>query len=253
MNDFLRGRWSAFAVLLQCGCASLGHMTKPPSFSHNDTGFAISGSARPGKDDVAGTSDLELSASRVASTSGSLWKSGPESLFGDRRARKIGDIVTILVEIDDEAEIRNRTDRSRSGSEELEAPSVFGLEALARRVLPGGAGIDPAIDASSQSNSSGEGTIEREEEITLRLAATVVDVLPNGHLVVEGSQEVRVNYELRALQVSGVIRAEDISRSNVITYDKIADARISYGGRGQISDLQRARYGQQIIDLISPF
>ncbi|NWG93602.1 MAG: flagellar basal body L-ring protein FlgH, partial [Parvularculaceae bacterium] len=173
--------------------------------------------------------------------------------FGDRRARKVGDIVTVLVEIDDEAEIRNRTNRARDGSEELSVPAFLGVNALARRVLPSGAGLDPAIETSSQSTTSGEGAIKRKEKIMLRVAATVVDLLANGHLVIQGSQEVRVNYELRDLRISGVVRTEDISRSNVITYDKIADARISYGGRGQISDLQKARYGQQIIDLISPF
>jgi len=135
----------------------------------------------------------------------------------------------------------------------VEIPALLGVGALAQRVLPGNAGLDPAIDASSSSASDGEGSIKRKEKITLRVAATIVDLLPNGHLVVNGDQEVRVNYELRQLHVSGVIRTEDISRLNVITYDKIADAKISYGGRGQITDLQRARYGQQIVDLVSPF
>ena len=186
-------------------------------------------------------------------TAASLWRSGPESLFGDRRARKIGDIVTVLVEIDDEAEMQNRTGRSRSGSDSIEAPALFGVGTLAQRVLPGGVGLNPAVDVSSNAVSKGEGSIKREEKITLRVAATIVGVLPNGHLIVSGDQEVRVNYEMRELHVAGVIRTEDISRSNIITYDKIADAKISYGGRGQITDAQRARYGQQIIDMISPF
>ena len=186
-------------------------------------------------------------------TAASLWRSGPESLFGDRRARKIGDIVTVLVEIDDQAELKNRTGRSRSGSDTIEAPALLGLGSLAQRVLPGGAGLDPAVDVSSSAESAGEGTIKREEKIALRVAATIVGLLPNGHLVVSGDQEVRVNYEMRELHVSGVIRTEDISRSNVITYDKIADAKISYGGRGQVTDMQRARYGQQIVDMIAPF
>lgn len=233
------------------GCStSLGHMTRPPVFS-------APGEARnavPSASDLAESRAAHMPAMEsAAATAGSLWRSGPQSLFGDRRARKVGDIVTVLVEIDDEAEILNRTDRKRDGSEELNIPALLGVETLAARALPGGAGLDPAIETSSQSETSGEGTIKREEKITLRIAATVVGVLANGHLAVEGSQEVRVNYELRDLQVAGVIRTEDISRSNVITYDKIADARISYGGRGQISDLQKARYGQQVIDLISPF
>ena len=183
----------------------------------------------------------------------SLWRSGPESLFGDRRARETGDIVTVVVEIDEQAEIRNRTNRNRSSSDDISVPALLGAGALAQRVLPDGANLNPAVEASSNTASTGDGLIKREEKITLRIAATVNHVLPNGHLAIAGSQEVRVNYELRELQVAGIIRPEDISRSNIITYDKIADARVSYGGRGQISDLQKARYGQQIIDIISPF
>lgn len=190
--------------------------------------------------------------SRVEQT-GSLWQSGPKSLFGDRRARNLGDILTVLIEIEDEAAISNSTTRSRSGSDNVTIGAAYGLTTLADTVLPGGNTLGPAVEAEGSQGSSGNGQISREEEITLRLAATVVDVLPNGHLVIRGSQEVRVNFELRDLQIAGIVRPEDISRRNVITYDKIADARIAYGGRGQISDLQQPRYGQQIVDLVSPF
>ena len=109
------------------------------------------------------------------------------------------------------------------------------------------------MELQSTQDTSGNGQIAREETITLRLAATVVDVQPNGHLVIRGSQEVRVNFELRDLQIAGIVRPEDISRQNIITYDKIADARIAYGGRGHLTDVQQPRYGQQVIDAISPF
>ena len=186
-------------------------------------------------------------------TPASLWRSGPESLFGDRRARTLGDIVTVMIEIDEEAEIDNRTDRTRNSSDNLSVPALLGVPSLAQQVLPGSASLNPAVETSSSTNSSGNGTIQRAERITLRIAATVDHILPNGHLSITGTQEIRVNYELRELQIAGIIRPEDISRANIITYDKIADARISYGGRGQISDLQKARYGQQVIELISPF
>ena len=189
----------------------------------------------------------------MAATTGSLWRSGPRSLFGDRRARRRGDILTVVIEIDDEGEISNATSRSRSGSEQTSIPALLGLPSVADTVLPAGAGLDPAISAQGQSTSAGDGTVERAEQITLRLAATVEQVLPNGHLVIRGSQEVRINYELRDLQVSGIVRPEDISRRNVITAEKIADARVVYGGRGQITDLQQPRYGQQVIDMIAPF
>lgn len=192
-------------------------------------------------------------APSTVSRTGSLWQSGPKSLFGDRRARNLGDILTVLIEIKDEAEISNTTSRSRSGSDDVSVGAAYGLTAIADKVLPGGNTLSPAVQAEGSQDSTGNGQISREEEITLRLAATVVDVLPNGHLVIRGSQEVRVNFELRDLQVAGIVRPEDISRRNVITYDKIADARIAYGGRGQLTDVQQPRYGQQIVDLVSPF
>jgi flagellar L-ring protein precursor FlgH len=235
------------AALCASSCASvIDKATRPPTFSTPQ-------SARHAPPIPNALAQPVVAAPSDLATAGSLWRSGPESLFGDRRARKLGDIVTILVEIDDEAEIRNRTQRAREGSQELKVPAFFGANSLATRILPDGAGLDPAIDASGKSESSGDGTTKRNEKIALKIAATVVDVFPNGHLVVRGSQEVRVNYELRDLQVTGVIRPEDISRSNVITYEKIADARISYGGRGQITELQRARIGQRVIDFVSPF
>lgn len=192
------------------------------------------------------------SPSRVKET-GSLWQSGPKSLFGDRRARSLGDILTVLIEIKDEAAISNTTSRSRSGSDSVSVEAAYGLTTIADTVLPGSNSLSPAVQASGSQDASGNGQISREEEITLRLAATVVDVLPNGHLVIRGSQEVRVNFELRDLQIAGIVRPEDISRRNVITYDKIADARIAYGGRGHLTDVQQPRYGQQIVDLVSPF
>ncbi|MEM1343274.1 MAG: flagellar basal body L-ring protein FlgH [Pseudomonadota bacterium] len=186
-------------------------------------------------------------------TTGSLWQSGPKSLFGDRRARRRGDILTVFVQIDDEGEISNATTRARNGSDEVSASALLGLGSVADTILSGASVLDPAVSAQGTSSSSGSGSTNREEEITFRLAATVEQVLPNGHLVIRGSQEVRINFELRDLQVTGIVRPEDISRQNVITSDKIADARIVYGGRGQITDLQQPRYGQQIVDLISPF
>lgn len=184
---------------------------------------------------------------------GSLWNSGPASLFGDRRARGLGDILTIVIEIKDNAKIDNSTKRARSGSDNLSVPNFLGLPQLVQKRLPEGATMKAAVGVTSSSAAAGNGSVSRKENITLRMAGTVVDVLPNGHLVVQGNQEVRVNYELRDLQVAGIVRPEDISRRNEITYDKIAGARISYGGRGQISAMQQPRIGQQIADQILPY
>jgi len=132
-------------------------------------------------------------------------------------------------------------------------PSLFGLPQRLDRALPEGATLADAARSSSASSFSGNGSVSRSERLTLRIAATVVETLPNGILRIEGQQEVRVNFELRELVVTGYVRPTDISRQNEITYDKIAGARISYGGRGQITDVQQPRYGQQITDIVLPF
>jgi flagellar L-ring protein precursor FlgH len=157
----------------------------------------------------------------------------------------------VVIEIDDEAEISNATRRSRTSGEDLSVDSLFGAPGLLDDTL--GVPLSPGTSIGSSSSAEGDGSVSREEQIALRVAATVVDVLPNGHLVVAGNQEVRVNYELRDLQVAGIVRPEDISRRNEITYDKMAEARIAYGGRGQITDVQQPRYGQQVLDVILPF
>ena len=251
MSQLFKFGFKVALVSLCTGCASqFDHFARPPSMSA--PGQMRNTLPPPSPDRIAIARGHHQKVNAHA-TPASLWRSGPTSLFGDRRARTIGDIVTVVIEIEEEAEIRNRTNRIRNSSDDLSVPALLGVNTLAQQALPGGANLNPAIETASSSNSVGDGLIQREERVMLRVAATVTSVLENGHLAIAGSQEVRVNYELRELQVAGVIRPEDILRSNIITYDKIADARISYGGRGQISDLQRARYGQQVIDLISPF
>ncbi len=183
----------------------------------------------------------------------SLWSGGRGSLLGDRRAERQGDILTVVIEIDERAEISNATSRSRSGSEALSVPSLVGIPQVIDRVLPGDATMANAAELDSSSRSSGNGTVRRNETLELRVAATIVEVLENGVLRIQGSQEVRVNFEIRELLVTGYVRPEDVSRRNEITYDKIASARISYGGRGQITDVQQPRIGQQVADILLPF
>lgn len=183
----------------------------------------------------------------------SLWSGGPGSLFGDRRASQVGDLLTVVVEINDEAEIRNSVQSSRQTEQELGVSALFGLPEIINRNLPDGASLDPAIDLERTRSIAGNGDIRREEEITLRLAARIIDVLPNGHLRLVGRQEIMVNQEVRFLAVSGIIRAQDISRLNVITYDKMAEAEIFYGGRGQISEAVRSRIGNRAFDRLIPF
>ena len=183
----------------------------------------------------------------------SLWDRGPGSLLGDRRAIQRGDILTVVIEIDERAEMSQTSRRSRAGKESLGMPSLFGLPQRADAGLPEGASLAEAVSVDSAGSSRGEGNVRRSEKIELRVAAIVSDVMPNGALAIRGSQEVRVNNELRELLVTGYVRPEDISRLNEITYDKIAAARISYGGRGQITDVQQPRWGQQVADAVLPF
>ncbi len=183
----------------------------------------------------------------------SLWRAGARSFFKDQRARQRGDIVTVVIDIDDRARLNNSTERTRANGETAELPAFGGFEQLLVDLLPDGADASQLVDMSSGSTSRGQGSVDRRESVELTVAAIVTDVLPNGNLVIAGKQEVRVNYEVRELTVTGVIRPEDIANSNRINHDQIAEARISYGGRGQLTDVQQPRYGQQIYDILFPF
>lgn len=183
----------------------------------------------------------------------SLWASGSRSFFKDQRASKIGDIMTVQIAIEDKAQVANSTARTRTNEEAANASNLLGLESYLDDVLPDAVNPASLVSLGSDSNSAGTGTVNRSEEIELKLAAVVTDILPNGNLVIQGRQEVRVNFELRELLISGVVRPEDITNENTIQHTQIAEARISYGGRGQLTDVQQPRYGQQVLDVIMPF
>jgi flagellar L-ring protein FlgH len=189
----------------------------------------------------------------VTRQANSLWSGDKKGIFKDQRADDIGDILTVVININDKGEINNETSRSRTSNEDVSVGALAGFESYARDYLPDA--VDPTNlgEASSGSSHRGSGEIDREEKINLRLAALVTQVLPNGNMVIQGSQEVRVNYENRILKLAGVIRPEDIGVDNAISYDKIAEARVSYGGKGQITDVQQPRYGQQVFDVLMPF
>jgi flagellar L-ring protein FlgH len=192
-------------------------------------------------------------APATAADASSLWEAGQDSLFSDRRASRTGDILTVVIEIDDSAEFSNSSAQSRDGSQNSSITGLFGIPQRLDTILPEGATAAEAVDTSGASTFNGQGNTARNEKLTLRVAATVVDELPNGVLRIEGMQEVRLNFEMRELLISGYVRPIDISRQNEITYDRIAGAQISYGGRGQITDVQQPRYGQQIVDALIPF
>ena len=183
----------------------------------------------------------------------SLWTVGSRAFFKDQRAAQVGDLITVIIQIADDANLRNTTQRTRSNTEDAGLTGLFGLEAELGKVLPDAVNPGNLLGLESGSSSTGAGTINRSEAINLRVAAVIVQKLPNGNMVLQGRQEVRVNYEVRELVVGGVIRQEDISATNTIEYDRLAEARIAYGGRGHITDVQQPRYGQQVFDVIMPF
>jgi flagellar L-ring protein precursor FlgH len=224
-------------------CGGLDQVGKAPSFTQptgSDEYYAMMTPQLPERLETAGASDAA-----------SLWEAGQRSLLGDRRADKKGDILTVVISINDSASISDTSQRSRTGSEKMSVGALFGLPE--RLIADGGPSLSPAVSTTSNSAAQGSGSIKRSEKLTLRIAATVLEVLPNGVLAISGTQEVRVNFELRELLITGFVRPEDISRQNEITYDKIASARISYGGRGRITEVQQPRYGQQIADKVLPF
>jgi flagellar L-ring protein precursor FlgH len=181
----------------------------------------------------------------------SLWRNGSRAFFKDQRAAQVGDLLTVTVNITDKAAIANDTSRSRKNAEDSNITNFAGSQLLtgnAAKVMPG-----PIFAADSVASSEGKGSVNRQEALQTNVAAVVTQILPNGNLVVEGKQEIRVNFEIRELVVAGIVRPEDIQSDNTIDSSKIAQARIAYGGRGQIMDVQQPRYGQQVLDVLLPF
>jgi len=181
----------------------------------------------------------------------SLWRNGSRAFFKDQRAMQVGDIMTVKVKILDKAAIENGTKRSRDSKEDSGVTDFIGSKLLtgdAAKLMPG-----KILTTDSTSSTDNKGSVNRQEALLTNVAAVVTQVLPNGNLVVEGKQEVRVNFEIRELIVAGIVRPEDIESDNTIDSTKIAQARIAYGGRGQITDVQQPRYGQQVMDILLPF
>lgn len=233
-------RFSVLVLLLLSGCAGmsekLARVGQPPQQSMVPVTAMPMPTPQP---------DIRLS--------NSLWSTNRQTFFKDQRARQIGDILTINVQIADKAELDNETKRDRSSTEGANASNVLGLETYAGKVLPGTLDLENLAKVGSTTATNGKGEVDREEKINLKLAAVVTDILPNGNMVIKGNQEVRVNFENRILNLAGVIRPEDINLDNTISYEKIAEARISYGGQGQITDIQSPRYGHEVLEAVLPF
>lgn len=215
--------------LLLCGCGShLEHVGQAPRLSPVGAGLKEKGDGQP------------LAALSKPMEPGGL------DLFRDRRAHRVGDIVTVKIAIDDRASLDNESGRSRDSK--ISGDAGFNTFFM---TMAGTGGAD--WRANAKSTQEGKGNVERSESITLSIAAVVTDVLPNGNLKIQGSQEVRVNFELRELQVAGLVHPQDIGGDNTVSYDRIAEARISYGGRGRLMEAQQPGWGQQIYDQVVPF
>jgi flagellar L-ring protein precursor FlgH len=226
-------------------CERMSELGRPPALAaiENPT-------SAPGYRQVS----MPMPAAEPPSASAnSLWRPGSRTFLRDQRAAQPGDLVTVLVSIQDQAQLQNNTEREREGSDSFGIPRLFGLETSITRILPNAVDPSQLVSTSGTQNTLGSGSIRRNEAVTMRVAATVAQVLPNGNLVVTGRQQVRVNSELRDLTVSGIIRPQDIASDNTVRHDRLAEARIAYGGRGTISDVQRPRYGQELLDIVLPF
>ena len=235
------------ATALLSGCGSLSKLSevgRPPEMTPTSD---------PTKDPSWRPVSMPMPAREATPIeANSLWRPGSRAFFKDQRAASVGDIVTVLVNITDAADLKNQSSQGRTGSEGMGIPNLFGFEAQIPKILANAVASD-LVSINSTGNATGTGAIKRNETVTLRLAGVVTQVLPNGNLVVAARQEVRVNSELRELQVSGVIRPQDIASDNTVRHERMAEARIAYGGRGQLTNMQTPRYGQQVIDILLPF
>lgn len=227
-------------------CSRLANVGSTPDMTSPRSGTEFYAMTEP---------ELQLPVENVPApvADASLWAGQRNSLVRDRRAMTRGDILTVVIEIDDRAEMQNTSGRKRTASDSVAIDSLAGLPQRIDPKLPVGASLAELAEVDASSTFKGSGNVSRREKLKLRVAATIIETLPSGVLRIQGSQEVRVNYELRELTVSGFVRPDDITRANEVAYDRIAGARISYGGRGQISDVQQPRYGQQIADIVLPW
>lgn len=249
MSRFSRIRLAALAALLPLGACS--------SFREAVDGPRLAPVGYPAE--LIGQSQqvMPMASARdpgpTPAGAGSIWRTGARAFFADQRASRVGDILTVLISIDDSAKTTNSSASSRDASASIGIPHLLGLESSIGKILP--KSFDPAnaIGTNSKTSNAGAGSVTRQEQINLTIAAVVTAVLPNGNMVIQGTQEVRTNAELRQLTVAGIVRPEDISANNTINHTQIAEARIAYGGRGDISRVQKTPAGQAVIERFSPF
>jgi flagellar L-ring protein precursor FlgH len=185
-------------------------------------------------------------------TANSLWRVGARTFFNDQRAGRVGDILTVNVVVSDSAKTQNTSNNGLTSSNAIGVPNLFGLESTIGKLIPG---ADPSklITTNTANNSTGTGGVNRAEQINLTIAAVVTQVLPNGNLVIQGAQEIKTDNEIRQLTVAGIVRPEDISSANTISSSQIAEARINYGGRGDVSNTMHTPWGTSLLQKLWPF
>jgi flagellar L-ring protein precursor FlgH len=234
----------ALACVLLAGCGSLTRLSevgRAPSMTPTSD---------PTKDPNWRPVSMPMPAREpTPNEANALWRPGSRAFFKDQRAAQVGDIVTIL-SMNDAANVKDATTTSRTSGETGSLAQFFGMQTLLPKTIS-----DPSkvLDVGSTNSHGGSGQIQRNETVTIRLAGVVTQVLPNGNLVVSARQEFRVNNELRELQVTGVIRPQDIASDNTVQHDRMAEARIAYGGRGELTEVNHTRWGQQLMDILLPF
>jgi flagellar L-ring protein precursor FlgH len=242
----MRPRLLALIALLPLGaCSSVVEAVKGPELAPVGYPAALAPLQQP------------LVSARVPppapASANSLWRVGAREFFADQRAGRVGDILTVLIDIDDSAKTINSTTSSRTSGVTAGIPHLLGLEQSLGHWLPSGYDPANAIETNSKSANTGAGAVNRAEKISLTIAAVVTAVLPNGNMVIQGTQEVRTNTDVRSLTVAGIVRPEDISSANTIKHTQIAEARISYAGRGDIARVQKTPPGQSLLEKYSPF
>jgi flagellar L-ring protein precursor FlgH len=183
----------------------------------------------------------------------SLWRPGAKAFFRDQRATEVGDILTVKLTISDKAGLDNSTTRARNDKEDSDVTKLLGLENELTKMLPEAITPSSTMSLGTAHSTEGNGAINRAEAVEVTLAGIITQILPNGNLVIFARQELKVNYEMREVMVTGVVRPQDIDYQNTIIHDKIAEMRVAYGGRGTLSDLQQPRVGTQVIDILFPF
>lgn len=183
----------------------------------------------------------------------SLWETGSRAFFKDQRAGRTGDVLTVIVDMQDVAKFDSNPKLERDASYDMAVPNFFGYETKLKKIFPKAVNTNPLVSTTSKPSVNSKATYDRKDTVSTKIAATIIQVLPNGNMVIQGRQEVRVQNEVRELEIHGIIRREDITSGNTIHSSKIAEARFSYGGRGDVTEITSQPWGYQMVEKILPW